>query len=341
MRALVMKRPGGPEVLSVEERPDLVPGPGEVLVRVARAGLNFTDLAARVGLYPDAPPFPLVCGYEVAGTVEALGPGAGGFVPGDRVVGMTRFGAQATQVVLPPGQLRAVPQGVSLDEAAAIPVNYLTAYHLLFHLAPLKAGMKVLIHMAAGGVGLAAIQLARTVPGVELFGTASPGKHAFLREKGLDHPIDSRSGRYPEVVRELTNGQGVHVVLDPLGGPDWARDAALLRPAGHLLCYGWANMISGPRRNLLTVASQLLTLKRWSALELMEKNRTVSGVNMGRLWGELALMASHFDALMALAASGVVKPHVDSVYPLSRAAEAHAHLQARRSLGKVIFDCEA
>jgi synaptic vesicle membrane protein VAT-1 len=341
MRALVMKRPGGPEVLAVEERPDLAPADGEVLVEVARAGLNFTDLAARVGLYPDAPPFPLVSGYEFAGAVRALGRGAPGFAVGDRVVGMCKFGGQASQVVVPVAQLRKVPDALSLDEAAALPVNYLTAYHLLFHVAPLQPGMTVLVHMAAGGVGLAALQLALTRPRVVVFGTASPAKHSFLLEKGLHYPLDSRSGSYPRLVRDLTEGKGVHRVLDPLGGPDWARNADLLRPAGHLLCYGWANMISGERRNLFTVATQFLGLKRWSALELMGKNLSVSGINMGRMWDEVELMGRHFDALVDLAAKGVVKPHVDSVYPLSRAAEAHAHLQARRSVGKVVLDCEA
>jgi synaptic vesicle membrane protein VAT-1 len=341
MRALVMKRSGGPEVLEVQQRPELRPAAGEVRVQVARAGLNFTDLAARVGLYPDAPPFPLVSGYEVAGTVDALGPGTQGVALGERVVAITRFGGQASQVVVPQAQLRRIPEGMSLDEAAALPVNYLTAYHLLFHLAPLKPGMKVLIHMAAGGVGLAAIQLARTVPGVELFGTASPAKHDFLRAQGLDHPLDSRDGRYPEAVRALTGGAGLHRVLDPLGGPDWARGAKLLRPGGHLLCYGWANMITGPRLNPVAVAAQFLRMTRWSPLALMESNRSVSGINMGRLWGEVDLLGGHFDALLELARRGVVKPHVDSVYPLHRAAEAHAHLQARRSIGKVLLDCEA
>jgi NADPH:quinone reductase-like Zn-dependent oxidoreductase len=341
MRALVMKRAGGPEVLEVQEGPELTPAIGEVRVRVARAGLNFTDLAARVGLYPDAPPFPLVSGYEVSGTVDALGPDTPGFAVGDQVVAMTRFGGQASQVVVPVAQVRRIPAGVSLDEAAAIPVNYLTAYHLLFHLAPLQPGMTVLIHMAAGGVGLAALQLCRTVPGVKVFGTASVGKHDFLRSRGLDHPLDSRRVDYPQVVRSLTHGRGVHRVLDPLGGPDWARGAALLRPGGHLLCYGWANMISGQRLNPFTVAAQFLRMKRFSPLELMDHNRSVSGTNMGRLWSELELLGRHFDALMELAREGVVKPHVDSVYPLARAAEAHAHLQGRRSLGKVLLDCEA
>lgn len=340
MRALVNTRAGGPEVLELTDGPDPRPGPSEVLVRVKRAGLNFSDLAGRVGLYPDAPPFPMVMGYELAGLVEATGAEVLGFQRGDRVLALTRFGAQATHVVVPENQLYKVPEQLSFDEAAALPVNYLTAYHLLFHVAPLKSGMTVLIHSAAGGVGLAALQLARTVPYVELFGTASTPKHPFLRERGLDHPLDSRSGDYVKRVRELTGGLGVHRVLDALGGPDWARGYSLLRSAGHLLCFGWANMIQGPRRNVLTVAREFLSLSRFSPMDLMAKNRSVSGVNMLNLMGELALLRSHMEALLELARQGIVKPYVGRVFPLARAREAHAWLQGREAVGKVLLDCE-
>ncbi len=340
MRALVNLRAGGPEVLQVQDRPDPLPQPGQVLVRVKRAGLNFADISARVGLYPDAPKFPMVMGYEVAGVVEALGDGVTGFVKGERVLAMTRFGGQATHSTVPARQLRKIPEALSFDEAAALPVNYLTAYHMLFHVAPLKPGMKVLVHMAAGGVGLAAIQLARTVPDVELIGTASAGKHAFLKQQGLQQAIDYRTQDYVAEVRRLTGGLGVHRVLDALGGRDWAKGYSLLRPAGHLLCFGWANMVDGETRSLLTVAREFLSLSRYSPMQLMDTNRTISGVNLGHLWDEVDLMVGHLDVLLAWASQGVVKPHVDSVFPLARAAEAHAHVQARKSVGKVVLDCE-
>ncbi len=341
MRALVNTRYGGPEVLEVQERPDLTPGPGEVLVQVKRAGLNFADIAARVGLYPDAPKAPMVVGYEVAGTVGALGAGAQGFQVGDRVFGITRFGGHASQVAVPAGQVKRIPGGLSFEEATALPVNYLTAYHMLFYVAPLRPGMKVLVHMSAGGVGLAVIQLCRTVPGVELFGTASGAKHAFLREAGLDHPIDYRTQDYVAEVKRLTGGRGLHRVLDPLGGEDWAKGYELLRPAGHLVCFGWANMVRGEKRSLLNVARELLSLKRFNPMGLMDKNRSVSGVNLGHMWGEEALMSSHLERLGELAEAGQVKPHVDVVVPLSRAAEAHARMQERKNVGKVVFDCDA
>ncbi len=276
MRALVNVKAGGPEVLQVQDRPAPLPQPDQVLVRVKRAGLNFADVSARVGLYPDAPKFPMVMGYEVSGVIEAVGSRVTGFSKGERVIAMTRFGGQASHVLAPVDLLRRIPDALSFDEAAALPVNYLSAYHMLFSVAPLKPGMKVLVQSAAGGVGLAVIQLAKTVKDVELFGTASASKHEFLRKQGLHHPIDYRTQDYVEEVRRLTGGKGVHRVLDALGGPDWTRGYSLLRPGGHLLCFGWANMVGGQTRSLLTVASQFVQLKRYSPMELMDTNRTVS-----------------------------------------------------------------
>jgi len=339
LRSLFITRHGGPEVLQVREVPDPTPGPGEVRVRVARAGLNFAEIAARLGLYPDAPRPPTVVGYEVAGTVDTVGRGVESVAKGDRVLALTRFGGHSDLVVTPAGSVLRLPEGMSFDQAAALPVNYLTAYHILFHVHALKPGQKVLVHMAAGGVGHAAIQLARTVPDIELFGTASASKHARLREWGVHHPIDYRSKDYAEEVRRLTGGRGVDLVLDPLGGPDWAKGYALLRPAGHLICYGWANLVGGQRRSLLRVAGQFLLAKRFSPPALISENRTVSGVNLGHLWGEKALLAGHLRKLLELYSKGEVRPHVDQVFPLSEGAAAHRYLQERKNVGKVLFDC--
>jgi len=337
MRALVNTRFGGPDVLEVQERPDPLPQPGQVLLRVSRAGLNFADISARVGLYPDAPKFPTVMGYEVSGRVEALGSGTTGFAKGDRVLALCRFGGQASMVTVPAAQARKLPDAMSFDEAAAIPVNYLTAAQMLLWVAPLQPRMTVLIHAAASGVGLAAIQLCRAAKDVTIIGTASASKHDFLRAAGVHHCIDYHVQDYVEEVRRLTDGRGVHRVLDALGGPDWKRGYSLLRPGGHLLCYGWANMIGGERRNWLHIASQAVQLPFFTPMGLMDTNRSVSGVNMGHLWGELEMIGHHFDRLLELYAAGVVKPHVDRVFPVEQAGEAHAHVQARKNVGKVLL----
>src|SRR5207249_1472735 len=193
MRSVWITRTGPPEVLEVRDGPDPVPGPGQVLVRVRASGVNFADVSARLGLYPDAPPRPCVVGYEVAGTVEALGPGAdGGLAVGRRVVALTRFGGYAEAVAVPTAQVFPLADGMGFEDAAAIPVNYLTAVLILRHFGNVKRGERVLVHAAAGGVGMAAIQLCR-IAGAEVIGTASAAKHAQLREAGVAHAIDYRT----------------------------------------------------------------------------------------------------------------------------------------------------
>lgn len=339
MKSLVITRYGGPEVLQVREAPDPLPAPGQLRIRVQRAGLNFADVSARVGLYPDAPKPPMTVGYECAGAVDALGEGVTGFREGDRVMAAVRFGGQADTVLADAKLTVHLPDAMSFDDAAALPVNYLTAFHMLFHVHCLKPGEKVLIHGAGGGVGQAVVQLCRTVERVELFGTASAAKHPMLRDWGVQHPIDYRSLDYAEEVRRLTNGRGVDLVLDPLGGGDWAKGYDLLAPAGQLIAFGVSNVVTGEKRNLLKVGAALARTKVFTPFGLMSHNRTVSGVNLGHLWGEAELLGRHLSRLLALYGERKLAPHVDRVFPLSEGAEAHRYLQSRRNLGKVLFDC--
>jgi len=324
-------------VLSVRETPDPEPGPGEVRIRVRACGLNFAEVMARQGLYPDAPKPPCVLGYEAAGVVNALGPGTDGPAVGTPVVALTRFGGHADVVCAPAAQVLPLPDGMDFETAAAIPVTYLTAYHMLFRVANLQPGAKVLVHMAAGGVGIAVLQLCATVPGVETFGTASAGKHGVLREEGCTHPIDYRGTDYARRVRELTGGAGVDVVLDPLGGKDWATGLSLLRPVGHLVAYGFANIASGERRNPLRLVGQALRIPRFTPLGLMNGNRSVSGVNIGHLWPEVELLRAELSAVLELWREGKVRPRIDSVHPFTAVGAAHARLTERRNVGKVIL----
>jgi synaptic vesicle membrane protein VAT-1 len=338
MRAIYISRHGGPEVLEVREQPDPAPGAGEVRVRVRAAGLNFAELMARQGLYPDAPKPPCVVGYEAAGVIDAVGEGvARELAEGTRVVALTRFGAHAEAVVVPAPQVYPLPDGMSFEEAAALPVVYLTAYHILFRIAQLRSGSRVLIHMAAGGVGLAALQLCRTVPGVVVFGTASAAKHDFLKARGIDHAIDYRSADYAQEVRRLTKDEGVDLVLDPLGGDDWKKGYDLLRPTGMLVAYGFANMAAGEKRNLFHVAINYFKVPKFSPMSMMDHNRTVAGVNMGHLWREVDLLNGQMSALLALYRDGKIKPTVDKVFKFEEAAAAHRRMHERKNVGKIIL----
>jgi NADPH:quinone reductase-like Zn-dependent oxidoreductase len=337
MRAIWIPRYGGPDVLEIRNGPDPVPRPGEVRVRVHAAGLNFAELMAREGLYPDAPKLPCVVGYEVSGVVDALGDGASEPSVGSRVVALTRFGGHAEAVCVPKVQVHPLPDGMSFEEGAALPVVYVTAYHMLFRVACIKPGARVLVHMAGGGVGLAALQLCRTVPDVVVFGTASTAKHAFLRDKGFDHCIDYRKADYAAEIRRITKGQGVDLVLDPLGGDDWKKGYDLLRPAGMLIAFGFANMSAGEKRNIFHVAKNFFKVPKFSPMGLMDRNRAVAGVNMGHLWSEVEVLTREVRDLLDLYRAGKIKPVVDSVFKFGEVAAAHRRMHERKNMGKVVL----
>ncbi len=337
MKAIWISRAGGPEVLQVREAPEPTPKAGEVRVQVRAAGLNFADVMARQGLYPDAPPLPCVVGYEVSGHIDAVGAGVEGFKAGDRVLALTRFGGHASAVCMPATQVLPLPEAMSFEEGAALPVTYLTAYHMLFRVAAVRPGEKVLIHMAAGGVGIAALQLCRTIKEVETFGTASASKHEAIVAHGCTHPIDYRTQDYVAEVRKLTNNKGVDVVLDALGGADWKRGYDLLRPAGRLVAFGFANMAEGETRNVLRLARQVVSIPIFTPLGLMDTNRSVAGVNIGHLWNETEMLVGELKILLDLYRDGQIKPLVDASFPFAQAGQAHQRLTERKNIGKVLL----
>src|SRR3954451_7952643 len=243
MRAVVITKHGPPEVLQVQERPEPRPGAGDVLVDVKAAGINFADTMARVGLYPDAPKTPCVVGYEVAGTVAAVGESVDGFAEGDRVMAGTKFDGYAERVAVPAADVVPLADRLSFEQGAAIPVNYTTAWQGLLGYGPLGDGDRVLIHAAAGGVGIAATQIAKS-RGAEVWGTASPGKHQAIRGFGVDHPLDYTRDGWHRGLPEFD------LVLDALGVHAFRISYDLLRPGGRLVCFGSASVSSGEKRSI-------------------------------------------------------------------------------------------
>ncbi len=337
MQAIWIERYGGPEVLAVRNSADPEPGPGEVRVRVRACGLNFAEVMARKGLYPDAPKPPCVVGYEGAGVVDAVGAGVTQWSNGARVIFLSRFGGHADTVCVKAEQLFRMPEGMTFEEGAALPVNYLTAYHMLFELRRIRAGDRILVHMAAGGVGTAVLQLCRTVPGVLTIGTASAAKHAYARSQGADHLVDYRSTDYVEAVKTLTGGKGVDLVLDALGGADWRKGYSLLSPGGLLIACGLANAAVAGKRSWVRAAGQILRQPLFNCIRLMDDNRGVAGVNMGHLWDQVALLSREGEAVLEHYREGRIKPHVSAVFPFSRAADAHRELEHGRSVGKIVL----
>jgi NADPH:quinone reductase-like Zn-dependent oxidoreductase len=260
-----------------------------------------------------------------------------GPAPGSRVLALTRFGGQADVVCVPAAQVVPMPDAMSFEEGAALPVNGITAWHALFRVASIRPRDKVLVHMAAGGVGLCALQLCGTVPGVETFGTSSASKHEALRAAGCAHPIDYRTKDYVREVMLLTSGRGVDVVLDPLGGWDNRKGYRLLRPGGRLVCYGFSNLATGEKRNVLRSAAALAGTPVFTPIGLMNDNRSVGGINVGHLWGEMEMLREELDALLEHWRRGELRTRVDATFPLDQAPEAHRRLQSRQNVGKVVL----
>ena len=334
MKQVWISKAGPPEVLELRETADPSPHDGQVRIRVHAAGINFADLMARVGLYPDAPKLPCVVGYEVSGIIDAIGPGVTALSVGDRVFGLPKFGGYTDTLVLAERQVFKMPAAMTFEQAAALPVVYLTAHHMMFFTGNLRRGSRILIHSAAGGVGLAAIQLAKT-RGCEIFALASGSKHDFLKSQGCHHTLDSSD--YVNAVRELTKGRGVDLILDPVGGRTWTESYRLLAPAGRLVAFGLSAAATGKRRNLVHAAAQLFRIKKWSPITLMDDNKTISGCNMGHLFGELDLLEEQFRALVGMYETGQIKPRVDRTFPFSEAAAAHHYIHDRKAMGKVLL----
>jgi NADPH:quinone reductase-like Zn-dependent oxidoreductase len=316
VRAVVITRAGPPEVLRVEERPDPEPGPGQVAIDVRACGVNFADTMARVGLYPDAPDLPAVVGYEVAGTVVGSG---------ERVLAGTRFGGYASRVVVGEEDVVPLPERLSFEQGAAIPVNYATAWAGLVRYGGLQAGERVLLQAAAGGVGIAAIQLAKRF-GAEVYGAASPAKHDAVRAQGAV-AVDYGQRGLPKF----------DLVMDAVGGRSFRRSYDLLNPGGRLIAFGASAVMSGEKRNLITAARAALRMPRFNLIKQMSASKSVIGLNMLTLWDHAGTLRRWIDPLVELMEDGTIQPVVAAAVPFDAAPEAHRMIAERRNVGKVVL----
>jgi NADPH:quinone reductase-like Zn-dependent oxidoreductase len=332
MRAIVITKHGDPSVLQVQERPDPPLQPGHVRVEVAAAGVNFADTMARTGLYADAPKPPMVVGYEVAGIVAELGEGVEGFATGERVMAATRFGGYASQVVVPAADVVPLPDALSFEQGAAMPVNYATAWAGLVGYGSLRAGERVLIHAAAGGVGIAATQIAKR-HGAEVHGTASPGKHEAIRGFGVDVAHD-----YTREGWDAGLDGSFDLVMDALGGASFKRSYRQLRTGGRLVAYGASSVQRGEKRNLLQAAPQALRMLRgFDLIKQMSDSKAIVGLNMLRLWDSRGTLTPWLEPLTALLEDGTIQPVVSDAVPFDQAPEAHRIIAQRRNVGKVVL----
>jgi synaptic vesicle membrane protein VAT-1 len=333
MREIVLTKYGPPEVLKVRNAAAPAIGREQVRIRVHAIGVNFADLLARMGLYRDAPKPPCVLGFECSGVIEEAGDAVTGLAKGDRVIATPKFGTYTDELAVDARYVMRIPDALSFENAAAMPTVYLTAHHVMLEMGAPPQGSTILVHSAAGGVGLAAVQLAK-LRGYRVVGTASAGKHAFLREQGCDLVMD-----YAEWPHKLKSevGAGVALAIDAIGGRSWADSYRALAPGGRLVCLGASTNVAGTTRSLAAVARFLVGQPSFHPLKLMSENRQVSGFNLRGMYGAFEMLRGQLEKLIALCADGKLSPHIDKVFALEDVAEAHHWLHERKAKGKLLL----
>jgi len=320
MLALRIHAHGGPDKIVADDIPLPAPGPGELRIKVAAAGVNFIDTYKRAGLYPV--PLPHTLGQEAAGEVMAVGEGVAGFKVGDRVASAAASGAYASEALLPAAQTVPVPPGVSLEQAAAVLLQGLTAHYLAVDTFPLKAGDTALVHAAAGGVGLLLVQIAK-MRGARVFATVGTDDKAVLaRDAGADAVCVYSRDNFAEAARAFTGGAGVDVVYDGVGRATFEGSIDSLRPRGLLASFGNASGPVAPMAPLLLAQKGSLFLTRPT---LVHYTRTTEELR------------SRTDDLFAWIASGALRVRIGATYPLAAAAEAQRALEGRATTGKVLL----
>lgn len=310
----------------------------EVLIKNEAFGINFADIMARKGVYNDAPPMPFVPGYESAGIITETGKNVSEFKVGDKVLAVLDFGGYAEYSVANKMMCFKIPEDMSFTDAASIPVNFSTAYHAIHNTGLVLPGSKVLIHAAAGGVGLSAIQLAKLAE-CEIFGTAGSDKKLdLIREWGVEHPINYTQDDFVEKVKEITNGEGVDIILDSIGGSYIKKGISILRPHGRLVAFGVSSISDRDKlSNILKVLPEVASMVTLNSITMLKGSKGIYGVNMKALGDRPEVIKYSMDKVMELFAQKKIKTVVSKVYDWSEIAQAHEELESRRSTGKIIM----
>ncbi len=324
MKAVVVRQPGGPEQLAIGEAPTPVPAAGELLVRVHAAALNRADILQRQGNYPPPPGASEILGLDMAGVVEAAGPGCRIHRSGDRVCGLLPGGGYAQYAVLPEALAIPIPEGWSFEQAAAVPEVFLTAFQTLFWIGRLEAGERALIHAGASGVGTAAIQLAREAGAKVLATAGSEEKCTACRALGAVVAVNYRQGPFAERVLEATAGEGVDLILDFVAAPYFAQNLSILRTDGRLVLI---STLGGG------------TVRELKLGNLIARRLQVTGTTLrGRSVDYKARLTRDFKGFaLERFARGALKPVVDRCFPWEQVADAHRHMEANQNTGKIVL----
>jgi len=336
MKAVTLIKNGdAARAFEIRETAKPSPASDEVLIKVSAFGLNFADVMARNGMYKEAPPIPCVLGYDVAGIAEATGSNVSNIQPGQRVTALTRFGGYAEYAVTKASAVAAIPDTMDDAIATALTTQYITAYYAAAEAVNLFKGDKVLVHSGAGGVGTALIQFAKH-KGCEIFSTAgSDEKLQQLAALGVHHGINYRTTDFESKIKALTNGKGVDVIFDAVGGSSVKKGFRSLAAGGRLICYGASDMSD---KNIFGKIGSALGFGFYHPVMLMMPSKAMIGVNMLKIADDKPLVIQRcLQAVVQLYKEGVFKPNIGKVFPVSDIAVAHEYLEKRKSMGKIVM----
>jgi len=338
MKAIVLTKIGAAvKAFEIRELPIPEISENEVLIRVAFSGLNFADVMARIGMYKEAPPLPSVLGYDVSGKIEAAGDNVKNFSPGDLVFAFTRFGGYAQYVKCNAMAVAKIPSDIDMASATALATQFSTAHFCAAEMVNLHEGDSVLIHAAAGGVGTALTQYALHKKCIVFATAGSDEKINMLLKAGVHVAINYRKEKFENVVRQKTNGKGVNVILDAVGGKSVKLGIKSLSAGGRIVCYGAAEMTS--RGSLFHYLKTGIAFGFYNPGLLTTAAKSIIGINMLRISDERPeLMKRSMDEVCKLAEEGIFKPVLGNVFPVSDIATAHVFLESRASVGKVVVE---
>ena len=337
MKEVIITKYGAPEVLQVREKRTPIPSNNEILIQNHFTGINFSEIMARMRLYPGAPKPPTTLGAEGCGIIESVGENVTKFQPGEKVMVFSRYASYATHICTSEDMVMPLPDKFSFEEGAAFPVIYITAYMMMFDLGNFHKGETILIHGAGGGVGTAAIQLAQTIGG-NIIGTSSKWKHEKLKNMGVNHCIDYNTEDVLKKVMQFTGSRGVDLIIDPVGGKNWKTSYKCLAPLGKLIVYGDQNFVKGQSFSLFASLKEIFSMPKYKPMNLMSENKSIMGYHLGKLAGAEDKIERAVVALGEIVKKNNIKPIIDKIFPFTEAHKAHRYIQDRKNFGKVLLD---
>ena len=337
MKRIEYKKFGGPEVLKVKEFSINDPKLDEVQIKTHFASINFSDIMIRMGLYLGGPKPPSSLGSEASGIIIKIGDNVENFNIGDRIMGFAPQKGYASHANINQKMAIKLPENFSMEQGAAFPLVYITAYMMMFNLGNLKKGEYFFIQGAGGGVGTAAIQLGKRM-GAKIIGTASKWKHDELKKLGLDYCIDYYTENVREKIMEYTNNYGADLIIDPVGAKEWGESYKSLAPMGKLIVYGNQNLVKGDTKSFFAMFKEFFTMPKIKPFEMIGNNKAIMGYHLGRLKGAEHKIKYAINGLDKIILKGEVNPIISKIFPFDRTPDAHQYIQDRKNFGKVLID---